>query len=85
MARQSWPNMDCHVSSGLDMSRSRTAVTGDKLRDYLLAKGHDTDPVDEVCERAALLEHLAGKSRWKAGIDAQRMHLGKVEVQAHDI
>jgi hypothetical protein len=57
----------------------------DKLHDYLIAKGYDQDTVDEVCERAAMLEHLAGKSRWKAGVDAQRMHLGKVEAQHHDI
>lgn len=60
-------------------------MSGDKLRDYLLAKGYDTDLVDEVCERAAVLEHMAGKTRWKAGVDAQRMHLGKVEAHQYDI
>ncbi len=60
-------------------------MSGDKLAEYLIAKGYDQDTVDEVVERAALLEHLAGKTRWKAGIEAQRMHLGKVEAQQHDI
>lgn len=57
----------------------------DPLREYLTAKGYDQDTVDTVCERAAILEHSAGKTRWKAGIDAQREHLGKVEAQQHDI
>lgn len=60
-------------------------MSSDKLRDYLTAKGYDQDTVDEVCERAALLQFSADKTRWKAGIDAQRMHLGKVEAQQHDI
>ena len=57
----------------------------DKLRDYLLAKGYDQDLVDEVCERAAILEHSAGKTRWKAGVDAQIDHMGKLECKQHDI
>jgi len=60
-------------------------MSGDKLADYLAAKGYHQDDIDTVVERAALLEHLASKTRWKAGIDAQRMHLGSVEAQQYDI
>ena len=60
-------------------------MSGDKLAEYLINKGYDQDIVDVVCERAALLEHLAGKTRWKAGINAQIDHLGKVECNQHDI
>jgi len=61
------------------------AVNGDKLADYLTAKGYDQDTVDETVERAALLQFLAGKSRWKAGVDAQVQVIGKTVVNAHDI
>ena len=60
-------------------------MNGDKLADYLTAKGYDQDTVDETVERAALLQFLAGKSRWKAGVDAQVQVIGKTVVNAHDI
>jgi hypothetical protein len=59
--------------------------TGDLLAEHLLAKGYPQDEVDIVVERAALLQFLAGKTRWKAGVDAQIDHLGKLECKQHDI
>lgn len=57
----------------------------DQLRDNLIAKGISDDQADETVERAAVLQFDAGKSRWKAGIDAQRQVIGEVVSKEHDI
>lgn len=57
----------------------------DILRDILLTRGHDPDLVDEITERAAILQYDAGLERWRAGVEAQRQNLMGVEAYRHDI
>lgn len=57
----------------------------DLLETELLARGVSQDLVDLVVERAAIVQFDAGKSRWKAGIDAQMIHLEEILVKGADI
>jgi hypothetical protein len=57
----------------------------DPLYTYLTAMGADHDTAALVVERAAIIQHQAGKSRWKASIEAQMQTLGEVKTNRSDI
>ena len=57
----------------------------DTLYDRLVALGHDQDVAHAVCERAAIMEHDGGLSRWRAGVAAQREVLGNAVCTGSDI
>jgi len=57
----------------------------DTLFDRLVALGYDRDVAHAVCERAAIMEHDGGMSRWRAGVAAQRDVLGNAVCTDSDI
>lgn len=66
------------------MSELPAHYRNDQLAVHLHKRGVSMDDIDRIVERAAMLES-AQKSRWKAGIDAQRMVLGDAVCIEHDI
>lgn len=60
-------------------------MTGDRLLSDLLAAGTPHDQADAIVERAAILQYDAGRTRWYAGVTAQKQVLGRVVVNHSDI